>query len=94
VGSPHGGERPVLSLQTLQITVFLSTFPAQIQTFVRNIWLSLLAATLPGMLWEEEGRNPGCCRIHAVSAGIQKAFNSLESKGFVDTTARVRNRSR
>lgn len=32
-------------------------------------------------------------RIPAISKGIQKAFNSLESKAFVDTTACARNRT-
>jgi hypothetical protein len=32
-------------------------------------------------------------KIPAVSAGIEKAFNSLESKAFVDTTACARNRT-
>jgi hypothetical protein len=42
---------------------------------------------------EEEIAHVSVRKIPAISAGIEKAFNTLESKGFVDTTTCARNRN-
>jgi hypothetical protein len=42
---------------------------------------------------EEKIAHVSVRKIPAVSAAIEEAFNSLESKAFVDTTACARNRN-